>query len=75
MPATTPLQRRDKALFVFLMLTGARDGAVASLRFKHIDLVQVCVYQDGRDVKRLRSCRDIGRGSPHATSARRFGRP
>jgi integrase len=50
MPATTPLQRRDKALFAFLMLTGARDGAVASLRLKHIDLVECCVYQDGRDV-------------------------
>lgn len=50
MCATTPLQRRDKALFAFLMLTGARDGAVASLRLKHIDLVEGCVYQDGRDV-------------------------
>lgn len=46
----TPLQRRDKALFAFLMLTGARDGAVASLRLKHIDLVERCAYQDGRDV-------------------------
>ncbi|MFC4671974.1 tyrosine-type recombinase/integrase [Seohaeicola nanhaiensis] len=50
MPATTPLQRRDKALFAFLMLTGARDGAVASLRLKHINVVEGCVYQDGRDV-------------------------
>lgn len=50
MPAATPLQRRDKALFAFLMLTGARDGAVASLRLKHINLVEGCVYQDGRDV-------------------------
>lgn len=51
MPGATPLQRRNKALFAFLMLTGARDGAVASLRLKHIDLVQGCVYQDARDVK------------------------
>ncbi len=50
MPATTDLQRRDKALFALLMLTGARDGAIASLRLKHIDLVENCVYQDGRDV-------------------------
>lgn len=50
MPSATPLQRRDKALFAFLMLTGARDGAVASMRLKHIDLVEGCVYQDGRDV-------------------------
>jgi len=33
------------------MLTGARDGAIASLRLKHIDLIQGCVYQDARDVK------------------------
>ena len=51
MPATTDLQRRDKALFAFLMLTGARDGAVASLRLKRIDLVANCVHQDARDVK------------------------
>ncbi len=51
MPSATPLERRDKALFAFLMLTGARDGAVASIRLKHIDLVECCVYQDARDVK------------------------
>lgn len=51
MPSATPLQRRDKALFAFLILTGARDGAVASMRLKHVDLVECCVYQDARDVK------------------------
>jgi integrase/recombinase XerD len=51
MPSDTPRQRRDKALLAFLMLTGARDGAIASLRLKHIDPVQGCVYQDARDVK------------------------
>lgn len=51
MPSTTPLQRRDKALFAFLMLTGARDGAIASMRLKHVDIVQGRVYQDARDVK------------------------
>jgi integrase/recombinase XerD len=51
MPGATPVQRRDKALFAFLMLTGARDGAIASMRLKHVDLVEHCVYQDARDVK------------------------
>jgi len=51
MPSATPLQRRDKALFAFLMLTAARDGAIASMRLKHVDLVQACIYQDARDVK------------------------
>lgn len=51
MPDANNIDRRNKALFAFLMLTGARDGAVASLRLKRIDLVQGCVYQDTRDVK------------------------
>jgi integrase/recombinase XerD len=51
MPCATPIERRNKALFAFLMITGARDGAIASLRIKHIDLAQGCVFQDGRDVK------------------------
>lgn len=51
MPCGTDIERRNKALFAFLMLTGARDGAIASLRLKRIDLVEGCVYQDARDVK------------------------
>lgn len=51
MPSATPLERRNKALFAFLMLTGARDGAIASLRLKHIDLAKACIFQDARDVK------------------------
>ena len=51
MPEATEIDRRNKAVFAFLMLTGARDGAIASLRLKRIDLVQACVYQDARDVK------------------------
>lgn len=47
----TELDRRDKALFAFLMITGARIAAVASLRLKHINLVDGFVYQDGRDVR------------------------
>lgn len=50
MPSATPLQRRDKALFALLMLTGARDGAIASMKLRHIDLNQSCVYQDARDM-------------------------
>lgn len=51
MPEVTEIDRRNKALFAFLMLTGARDGAVASLRLKHINMIDGCVYQDARDVK------------------------
>lgn len=31
-------------------LTGARDGAVASLKLKHLDLAAGCVVQDAREV-------------------------
>lgn len=51
MPEITEIDRRNKALFAFFMLTGARDGAVASLRLKHINLVDGCVYQDAREVQ------------------------
>ncbi len=51
MPDGSDIERRDKALFAFLMLSGARDGAIASLRLKRVDLVEGCVYQDARDVK------------------------
>jgi integrase len=51
MPDDTPVEKRDKALFAFFMITAARDGAVASLRLKHIDLMEGCVYQDAREVR------------------------
>ncbi|MGB3312900.1 MAG: site-specific integrase, partial [Albidovulum sp.] len=51
MPETTEIDRRNKALFAFFMLTGARDRAVASLRLKHINMIDECVYQDAREVR------------------------
>ncbi len=50
MPDRTDFEKRDKALFAFFMLTGARDGAVASLKLKHINLFDGLVYMDARDV-------------------------
>lgn len=50
MPAGNAIQRRDRALVAFILLTGARDGAVASLKVKHVDLVEGCVTQDAREV-------------------------
>ncbi|PQJ55202.1 tyrosine-type recombinase/integrase [Psychrosphaera saromensis] len=51
MPFTTEIEKRDRALVAFTILTGARDGAVASVKIKHIDLTEQCFYQDARDVK------------------------
>lgn len=48
LPETTQVDRRDKALFAFLMLTGARAGAVASLRLGHVDLVEGHIFQEAR---------------------------
>jgi integrase len=51
MPAATEIERRDRALIAFTILTGARDGATASLKLKHIDVDQGRVDQDAREVK------------------------
>jgi integrase len=51
MPAVTEIERRDRALIAFTILTGARDGAAASLKLKHVDLDQGMVDQDARQVK------------------------
>lgn len=50
-PATTDIEMRDRALIAFTLLTGARDGALASLKLKHIDLAQSRLDQDAREVK------------------------
>ena len=36
MPSNTIIQRRDRALIAFTILTGMRDSAIASLKLKHI---------------------------------------
>jgi integrase len=50
MPAGTDIERRNRALVAFTLLTGARDGAIASLRLKHVDIVEGAVFQDAREV-------------------------
>lgn len=51
MPETTDIERRNRALVAFTLLTGARDSAIASLKLKHVDLITGCVNQDAREVK------------------------
>ncbi len=50
MPESNDIEGRNKALFAFLLLTGARVSAVASLKLKHVDLVAGQVFQDAREV-------------------------
>ena len=51
MPAETDIERRNRALIAFTLLTGARDSAIASMKLKHIDLVEDRVLQDAREVR------------------------
>ena len=51
MPADNEIERRNRALIAFTLLTGARDSAIASVKLKHVDLVEGSVYQDARDVR------------------------
>ena len=51
MPSGNEIERRDRALVSFTLLTGARDSAIASMRLKHVDLKEGCVHQDACEVK------------------------
>lgn len=50
MPSDTDIELRNRALIAFTILTGARDAAIASMKLKHIDIVEGRVDQDARDV-------------------------
>lgn len=51
MPATSEIERRNRAVVAFALLTGARDSAIASMKLKHVDMAAGSVFQDARDVK------------------------
>lgn len=51
MPTDTIVQRRDRALVAFTMLTGTRVTALTSLRLSHVDIASGYVDQDARTVR------------------------
>ena len=51
MPNGSDIERRNRALVAFTLLTGARDSAIASMKLKHVDLIANSVNQDAREVK------------------------
>lgn len=51
LPHASAIEQRKRALIALALLTGARDGALASFRLKHVDLAQGLVTQDGREVR------------------------
>jgi integrase len=55
MAVETVVERRDRAVVALILLTGARDAAVASLRTKHLDPANRELVQDARDVRTKRA--------------------
>ena len=51
MSVCSEIERRNRALLAFTLLTGARDSALASMKLKHVDLAAGSVFQDAREVK------------------------
>ena len=51
MPSTIDIHLRNRALIAFTLLTGARDGAIASLKLKHVDVEDGRLVQDAREVR------------------------
>jgi integrase len=55
MPNETDIQRRDRAIIAFAILSGARDRAIISFRLKHIDTERDLIEHDARDVRTKRA--------------------
>lgn len=51
LPSNTVIEKRDRAIIAFALLTGARAAAIVSARLKHVDLEVRHFYQDARDVR------------------------
>jgi integrase/recombinase XerD len=50
MPRDTDIDRRDRALVAFVIVSGMRDRAIASIRLKHIDLNRQMIHQYPNEV-------------------------
>jgi integrase len=51
MPVGSDIEQRDRALIAFTILTGARDGAIASFNLRHVDVAEGKIDQDAREVR------------------------
>jgi len=51
MSVSTEIERRNRALIAFTILTGARDGAIASFKLRHIDITEGKIDHDAREVR------------------------
>lgn len=50
-PVATVIERRNRAIVAFTWLTGVRDGALVTLKLKHVDLAKQLLDQDPREVR------------------------
>lgn len=51
MPVNNVIEKRNRALIAFTILTCARDRALITLKIKHVDIYKKKVTQDPREVK------------------------
>ncbi len=50
-PHASVIERRNRAMIAFTWLTGVRDGALVTLKLKHVSLAEQSVNQDPREVR------------------------
>lgn len=50
MPTKTDIEKRNRAIVALILLTGVRDGALVSLKLKHINIAEQRLDQDAREV-------------------------
>jgi integrase len=51
MAVASEIDRRNRALIGFALLTGALDSAIASMKLKHVDTANDTVFHDAREVR------------------------
>jgi integrase len=51
MAAGSEVERRNRALIAFAIVSGARDDAIASMLVRHVDLANRAVFHDARQVR------------------------
>jgi integrase/recombinase XerD len=51
MPHSTDIEKRDRAIFAFMIITCVRDDALVSLKRKHVDTDDKTVWQDPKLVR------------------------
>ncbi|WP_420723942.1 site-specific integrase [Hwanghaeella sp. LZ110] len=70
MPSGTDIQKRDKALFAFTVITCIRDDALVSLKIKDVDAGRKTVWQNPKHVRTKRRkpihTRFVGQVMPEA---------